>query len=215
MSEAREAVLGGIRAALGRGALSASDQAALEGHLDRPTPNLLPKVEGDVVQRFLTRAAALSMTVARVAALADVPAEVATYVADKALPGTLVVATPLKDLNWPPPLTVRVGTASKTDTTSVTPCFAAVAETGSVVLLSGAESPTTLNFVPDDHIVVVRREQVVRHMEEVWARIRARGPQLPRTINIISGPSRTADVEQIVQLGVHGPRRLHVIFVEG
>jgi L-lactate dehydrogenase complex protein LldG len=186
----------------------------LDARLDHPAANLLPRVDGDVVERFLARAAGLATTVTRVARLADVPAAVAGYVAGKGPRATLVVGTPLADLSWPAPLTVRAGVAGEEDSISVTPCFAAVAETGSLVLLAGPESPTTLNFVPDDHIVVVRRDQVVRHMEEVWARIRGRGAAQPRTVNFISGPSRTADIEQIVQLGVHGPRRLHVVFVD-
>jgi L-lactate dehydrogenase complex protein LldG len=96
----------------------------------------------------------------------------------------------------------------------VTPCFAAIAETGSVVLLSSAQTPTTLNFVPDDHIVVLGTAQIVWHIEDVWQRLRARGTSLPRAVNIVSGPSRTADIEQVVQLGVHGPRRVHLLVVD-
>ncbi|MEE8215674.1 MAG: LUD domain-containing protein, partial [Acidiferrobacterales bacterium] len=80
---------------------------------------------------------------------------------------------------------------------------------------SGRESPTTLNFLPDVHIVVLRREQIVAHIEDVWSQLRSELAAMPRTINFITGPSRTADVEQTIQLGAHGPRSLHVILVEG
>ena len=97
--------------------------------------------------------------------------------------------------------------------TSVTPCFAAVAESGGIVTLSGPDTPSTLNFVPDNHIVIVHASQVVRHFEDVWARVARQGLAMPRTLNIISGPSRTADIEQTIQLGAHGPRRLHILLV--
>jgi L-lactate utilization protein LutC len=81
-------------------------------------------------------------------------------------------------------------------------------------MLSGPETPTTLNFTPDDMIAVLDRRDIVAHQEEVWQRIRRERKALPRTINLVSGPSRTADIEQVVQLGVHGPRRVHVVLVE-
>jgi L-lactate dehydrogenase complex protein LldG len=54
---------------------------------------------------------------------------------------------------------------------------------------------------------------VVRHFEDVWAQWRESGRTMPRTINIIAGPSRTAHIEQTIQLGAHGPRRLHILLV--
>jgi L-lactate dehydrogenase complex protein LldG len=76
--------------------------------------------------------------------------------------------------------------------------------------------PTTLNFLPDTHFVVLKASQVVGHYEEAWARLRAArgGAVLPRSVNFITGPSRSADIEQKIQLGAHGPRNLHVVLVE-
>ena len=105
------------------------------------------------------------------------------------------------------------GRAEPGDTVSLTPCLAAVAETGTLMLVSGAETPTTLNFLPDTHVVVVRAGQVVVSYEEGWDLIRSRGA-MPRTVNLVTGPSRTGDIEQRIQLGAHGPRRLHVVLVD-
>jgi len=80
--------------------------------------------------------------------------------------------------------------------------------------LSGANSPTSLNFLPDNYLCILRRERLVKHIEDVWQRLRDEHTGLPRAINFITGPSRTADVEQTIQLGAHGPRRLHVILLE-
>jgi L-lactate dehydrogenase complex protein LldG len=81
------------------------------------------------------------------------------------------------------------------------------------MLISGAETPTTLNFLPDTHIVVVGADQVVATYEDGWDRLRTHGG-MPRAINFITGPSRTGDIEQRIELGAHGPRRLHIILID-
>ena len=138
-----------------------------------------------------------------------------------------------------PLLQIRRGRAEAGDAVSLTPCLAAVAETGTLLLVSGPDTPTTLNFLPDTHIVVLHAGQVVAGYEDGWDLLRARrvpdpapqageggspqsgdrvgagGPESwPRTVNLITGPSRTGDIEQQIQLGAHGPRRLHVLLVD-
>ena len=83
------------------------------------------------------------------------------------------------------------------------------------MLTSGADTPSTLNFLPDTHVVVLKAEDVVGPYEDALDRVRARGNGMPRTINFVTGPSRTGDIEQQIQLGAHGPRRLHILLVEG
>ena len=102
------------------------------------------------------------------------------------------------------------------DEVAVTRAFAGVAETGSLMLLSGPEGPTTLNFLPENNVVVLDAAAVVGFYEDAWERVRARygAGTMPRTVNFITGPSRTADIEQTIQLGAHGPRRLHIVLVE-
>jgi len=89
------------------------------------------------------------------------------------------------------------------------------AETGTLVMASGPDNPTTLNFLPDTHIVVVDAKDIAGDYETVWARVREKFgiEALPRAINLITGPSRSADIAQILILGAHGPRRLHVLIV--
>ena len=82
------------------------------------------------------------------------------------------------------------------------------------MLLSSGAHPASLNFLPDHHIVVVSADQLVGNMEDAWDRLRERGNGMPRAVNFISGPSKTADVEQTVEYGAHGPRCLHVIVIE-
>jgi len=84
------------------------------------------------------------------------------------------------------------------------------------MLTSGAERPTTLNFLPETHIVVLQARDIAGCYEDAWDRLRASqaGEALPRTVNLITGPSRTADIEQTIQLGAHGPRRLCIVLVD-
>ena len=110
--------------------------------------------------------------------------------------------------------------AEDADAVSLTAAFAGIAETGTCMLLSGPESPTGLTLLPETHIVVLRVGQVVGPYEEAWARLRRRNAgdgawSMPRTVSLITGPSRSADIEQTMQIGAHGPRRLHIVLVDG
>jgi L-lactate dehydrogenase complex protein LldG len=216
MSDAREQVLTNIRTALNRaGPLPDSVAGTLQGRLTRPRANLKPAIGADTVAHFIDRLQSVSGKVTRVASVDKVAHVVAAHLQSFALGDALVVAPDpaLEGIPWSNRLTVERRAAAGGDRLTVTGAYAAVAETGSLVLLSGPESPTTLNFLPDDHVIVVRESQIVAHIEDVWARMRSDKRSMPRTVNFITGPSKTADVEQTIQEGAHGPRRLHVILV--
>jgi L-lactate dehydrogenase complex protein LldG len=112
-------------------------------------------------------------------------------------------------------LEVSVGPSDGKQLASVSHAFAGVAETGTLVMTAGAENPTTLNFLPDNHVVVLDARDIGGDFETAIARLRERYGEgaLPRVVNMITGPSRSADIEQTLILGAHGPRRLHVIVV--
>jgi L-lactate dehydrogenase complex protein LldG len=94
--------------------------------------------------------------------------------------------------------------------------LAGVAETGTLIMTSGPDNPTTLNFLPENHIVLLLADDVAGNYEDVWDKLREKyGSNLPRTVNMITGPSRTGDIEQTIELGAHGPRRLHILLVDG
>ncbi len=82
-------------------------------------------------------------------------------------------------------------------------------------MASGPETPSTINFLPENHIAVLNMDDMKGSYEEAWDALRAftQGTGMPRTVNFISGPSRTADIEQRLIMGAHGPKRLHVILV--
>jgi L-lactate dehydrogenase complex protein LldG len=110
-------------------------------------------------------------------------------------------------------LSVRAGRAEGSEQVSLTHAFAGIAETGTLLLRSGPDAPTTLNFLPDTNIVLIEAGRIVGAYEEAWALLRQAGP-IPRTVNFITGPSRSADIEQTLQLGAHGPRRLHILLID-
>jgi L-lactate dehydrogenase complex protein LldG len=222
MSEAREQILAGIRRGLRRGPLPAAIQTELAARVAAHRRNLVPARAAalDAAARialFVAMAEEVQTTVARVASDNDVPGEVARYLAAENLPAELVMAPDpgLDAIPWQarPLLQIRRGRAAPGDAVSLTPCVAAIAETGTLMLVSGVMTPTTLNFLPDTHIVLLRAGQVVASYEDGWDLLRGRRAT-PRTVNLITGPSRTGDIEQRIQLGAHGPRRLHVILID-
>ena len=230
MSDAgRAAVLGAIRASLGRGPASADARAELTRRLAKPTANLLPAAvatltHDEAVELFVQKAEAVACTVRRLRAADEVPAAVADYLRRHNLPqrATLAPAVALRAMPWDREelLQTREGVPANDDLVAVTPAFAAVAETGTLVMASGPEHPATLNFMPDHHIVALRASQVHRVYEEAFAALRkatkkrGKGFAMPRNLNLITGPSRTGDIGLTIHLGAHGPRSLHILLIE-
>jgi len=217
MGGAKARVLANIRRSLRRaGPLPESVAAGLEARLGSPMANVQPAYAEDPVSRFVAKLESVSGVVTRVSGPADVSGVVEAHVERWNLSSDLVGAPDpaLDDIAWSNRFKVERRAALGSDQTSVTGAFAGVGETGSLVLLSGPRSPTTLNFLPEDHLIVLARSRIVGHLEDVWPLLRGEPGAVPRTVNLITGPSKTGDVEQVIQEGAHGPRRLHVILLE-
>ena len=224
-SEGRSRIIGALRRGLGREELPAAAQEELTARLAAPESNVIParsdKPHAAQVELFAEMAEAVQASVARVPDGADVPGAVADYLAQNNLPSDIVMApdASLDSHPWAerPMLNLRRGRAEDADQVSITGADMAFAETGTLMLTSDAARPSTLNFLPENHIVVLRAEQITGAYEEGWRRLRANGENgdiMPRTVNLITGPSRTGDIEQRIELGAHGPRRLHIIIVD-
>ena len=171
-------------------------------------------MEGDLVERFRNQAEAMQASTDRVASEAEVPAAVAAYLARNGLPARGCVAPQLAALDWAGArLALRSGAASPGDPVGVTGAYAAIAETGTLVLLSGPDTPASASLLPETHVAVVRADRIVAHMEDAWALLRSERGELPRAVNLVSGPSRTADIDQQIVFGAHGPYRVHIIVV--
>ena len=215
MTAARERVLGAVRRSLRRaGPLPESVRAGLDRRLAAPIPNLKPALSENPVDLFVRKANAVHTRTSMVSALAGVSEVVVRHIEDNGLDDAIVVAPELEGVQWSNRLAVERRAARGSDQLSVNGAFAGIAETGSVMLLSGPESPTTLNFLPEDHIVVLRESRIVPHPEDAWTLLREERSSMPRTVNLICGPSKTGDVELVILEGAHGPRRFHVVVVQ-
>jgi len=173
----------------------------------------------ELIDLFEAKAREASATVERLGKITDIPSAVASYLAARNLPTKIVAAPSLNEIPWSsrPLLAVTYGVPGNDITVGVSKAFAAIAETGTLMLLSGAQDPTTLNFLPDSSVVAISADRIVRSVEEAWSVMRSGlNPHsaIPRSVNFITGPSRSGDIEQIIQLGVHGPRRLHILIVD-
>lgn len=223
----RDAILGKLKSRLDRASDLSGVNAARE-HIQAHTKNLIP-VRGDLTQEqrvalFCQEAEKVNASIVNVTSYDDIPSAVSDYLRSHQLPAQIKV-TPdprIKNLDWTAKtsLIVNDGRADGDDPVSVSHAVGGVAETGTLVLTSGPNSPTSLNFLPLDNIVVVASDDIAGNYEALWDVIRQRAidngtpGDLPRTVNWITGPSRTADIEQTLLLGAHGPQRLHIIIVE-
>lgn len=176
----------------------------------------------ELVARFLTRATDMASTVERIATVGDVPAAVARYLDALDLPPMLAQQKSHQGVCWPEfaaldwagaGLAIEARPTVGNDRLGITGCFCAIAETGTLAFVSGPDTPTATALLPDTHIAVVRAERIVSGMEEAFALVRNECRGMPRALNMISGPSRTGDIEQTIVLGAHGPYRVHLLLV--
>ena len=218
MSSARRETMGRLKAVLDKShnptvRLSTADQRIK----DLP-PALIPKRgQSDVAARtevFVAEAKFAVAEVVELSALSQVPGAMKKILADAG--ATQLKATPHKDvqgLDWAG-VEISYGRGEGTDLVGLSVAYAGVAETGTLVLRSAPNSPTTLNFLPDVHVVILHSSEIEANYEAVWTRLRSGEGGLPRTVNWITGPSRTADIEQTILLGAHGPRKLVILLVD-
>ena len=219
----RTAVLAGIRRSLGVTGDEATRRFEIETRLKQAPPGIVPKRgQGDVAARaavFKVEAERAQASVVEIEGWAQAPAEVARFLRENNCPATLrmgddprLAAMPWSETS----LEILHGASDGADVNAVSAAFAGVAETGTLALVSGADNPTTLNFLAENHIVILPREAIEADYESVFARLRGiygKGGA-PRTVNFVTGPSRSADIEQTLLLGAHGPRRLHIVVVD-
>jgi L-lactate dehydrogenase complex protein LldG len=221
---ARDDILGNIRRSLGVTGREATRARAVEERIASAPRGVVPargQVSGEaLLALFRVQAEAALATVTEVASADEIPQVIAEYLRNHNLPATLRMGDDerLTALPWhATSLEVSRGRSEGEDLNAVSHAFGGVAESGSLVMISGPENPSTLNFLPDNHIVVVRAGDITGDYETAWAKVRAAFGKggMPRTVNWITGPSRSGDIEQTMLLGAHGPRRLHVVLVRG
>ena len=222
----RDAIFSKITAGLKADRNDKARQKVVDGRIAarfrHPTPaRVAGKSHDEHLALFKQHMTGQSATVLEAATAADVPSLVAGYLRQNNLPARLSVGEDayLAALPWDKELSLerKSGRAQPSDEVGLSHASAAVAETGTLVMASGADNPVTLNFLPETHIVVLEAKDVVGPYEDAWMKIRARfgDRAMPRTVNMISGPSRTGDIGGRLVMGAHGPRRMCVVIVKG
>lgn len=213
----RDDILGRLRAQLGRSEENAATaRGTIAARLAARTQGPRPRVEGDLLARFREKSEALSSTVDLVEGWHGVPAAVARYLEARGLPRRAVGWPLLAGHDWSAAgIAFEARGAVDADLVGITGCFCAIAETGTLMLLSGPDTPGSVSLLPETHIAVVTASRIVPGMEEAWNLARAERGAMPRAVSFISGPSRTGDIEQTIVLGAHGPYRVHLIIVSG
>jgi len=219
----RDKILGRIRSQKGRGPLDPQKAEELKAKIESHKHNIIPKraqiPAGEQVDLFQRKMEALLATVERVQKTTDIPARIQDYLTRHNFPARIKISPSpkLMDLGWGdiPTLEVVTGAGAEEDEVGISPAFAGIAETGTLMMASGPETPSTVNFLPENHIAILDISQMKGSYEEAWDSLREHiaDTGMPRTVNLISGPSRTADIEQRLIMGAHGPKTLHVILV--
>ena len=211
----RDDILARIRAANRRSAEpSAAERDAVQARLRSHPRGPLPTIAGELVPRFRERCLSQQSTVEEVASLDQVPVAVAEYLNAQRLPLSGACWPEFAGLHWREAgLSLEPRPARGDDKVAVTGSYCAIAETGTLMLLSGENEHATSSLLPDTHVAVVSAWRIVRSMEDAWDLLRRERGRLPRQVNFVSGPSRTADIEMTLVMGAHGPFRVHVVVV--
>jgi len=192
----------------------------------------------EALARFRTEFERVAGVFHRVGSLAEVPSVILAIAAEKSATRAVAWGPAALGLDLGPALGaagLSLGVAVSGDTgvdarrrhrdeaaaaqIGVTGADVALAETGSLIVISGAGRPRSTSLLPDTHVAVFDRSRLVESLEQVGILLEAWHVDPGRTmtgamINIITGPSRTADIELTLTRGVHGPKEVHAIFVE-
>lgn len=220
----RDRILARIRRSIAAGDDDTKRRVAVQRRLATPAPGPIPARarvgSTELINGFQERLEAQRASVERIGRWVELPRRIVSLLRSSNLPMRLQIGADrtLAELPWHevPTLALQHGRADGTELAGLSHAYAAAAETGTLALVSGPDNPTTLNFLPETHIVVIAADRIFGPYEAIWQALRRDygDRQMPRTVNLISGPSRTADIEQTMVMGAHGPRRLHVLIVE-
>jgi L-lactate dehydrogenase complex protein LldG len=219
-TDARQAILGRVRGQLGVRSDEPGRRGLVQSRLRTPQANLIPerarRPRAELIKLFQAMLEKAGAKVARVRALKGLPEAVAAQLRENGLPLRVRAgADPIFDAlrAGSGGLEILPGPAEAGDAVGLSHAIAGAAETGTLFLVSGAENPSTINFLPENHLIVILASDIAGSYEDGWAKLRSLhgSGNMPRTVNLISGPSRTADIEQTIVMGAHGPKALLVL----
>ena len=220
---AKDTILNAIRQQVAAGKSDDERAKSVADRLEGGSNGIIP-ARGQISAQdrtglFLKKAGEVQSTTDHVKAYDNVAQAISDYLRNRNLPQAIRSGTDahLTQIDWSkaPQLDRATGPSDGTDLVGLSHAQSAVAETGTLILTSGAENPTTLNFLPEVHIVVVDAKDIEGDYESALDRVRTISTtgHMPRTVNMVTGPSRSGDIEQKILLGAHGPRSLHIIVV--
>ena len=215
---ARDNILARIRKAQGRTGTepTAAELELVRANIAQRAGGPIPAIgrASDLVLQFRHECDRVGTTHGEVASREAVPGEVRRYLDAIAVEPRVLVWHELAGLDWSAAgIAIDDRPAQATDRTSITTCFCAIAETGTVLLLSSPAAPKATALLPETHVCIVAKSRIVPNMEAAFALLRAERGEPPRATWFVSGASRTADIEQTLVVGAHGPYRVHVILV--
>lgn len=206
---ARDRILARISKGLGQ-----TEPAGIDDYLARHPRGPAATPTDDIVAQFTERALKLSSDVMQAATISDVPELLSRYLTEQGLAAEGVCWPAFASLAWSGAgLDIAARPAQDRDLLGITGAYCAIAETGTLMLLSGPQTPASTSLLPETHIAVLQKNRIVAAMEDAWDLLRSECEIPPRAVNFVSGPSRTADIEQTVTLGAHGPYRVLVILI--
>jgi L-lactate dehydrogenase complex protein LldG len=220
---ARAAILARVRRKLGVRGDEPGRRGLVQSRLRNPSANLVPErakqSRSGRIKLFQTMMEKSGAKVIRVRSFKALPEAIAAALREHNLPlrvraGSDPIFASLRA--EPGSIEVLSGPAEVSDAVSLSHALAAASETGTMFFASGEDNPATLNFLPETHFAVIVADDISGSYEEAWAKLRAvyGAGQMPRTVNLISGPSRTTGIEQAIVIGAHGPKNL-TVFVAG
>ncbi len=220
---AKAAILGKIRQSLKTTGDRSIEREEVALRLEQKERGILPergKVEPEErVKLFLAYNDKVASTTDRVGSYDNVPGAIADYLRGRNLPQRIKMGGDkrLASIDWSkePQMEWSVGPSDGTDLVGLSHAMGGVAETGTALFSSGPDNPTTLNFLPETHVIVVKAEDIASDYETVLDQLRGDDGEavMPRVVNMVTGPSRSGDIEQTILLGAHGPKDVHVIVV--
>jgi L-lactate utilization protein LutC len=216
-TSSRDRILARVKRATG-GGNNVAVAARLGHHISPDAPGAAPvpaaaQSQGEArITQFIEKATAADATASRIASMDDLPEALADELRNRNLPAVIRTGhDPVFARDWGT-IDHTTGPGRLEEPATLSRAHLAMAETGTLLLASGAENPVTLTFLGETHFVVVAAEDIKAGFEDMWAEWRKRGLD-PRTVNLVTGPSRSADIGQTLQLGAHGPVALHVFVV--
>lgn len=194
----------------GREEILANIRARRRSAAQRPQSYRPSFQTSDLVASFAEKAQAANAEIRILESEAEIPAAVAEILRAHNLAARIHLP-PDSDITGLDALTILPDPPGPDDT-AVTRAPLAIAETGTLVQPARHALPASWHFRPGFEIAILKASDVVAHFEDALAK--SKSNDLPATINLITGPSRTGDIEQTLELGAHGPKALAILILK-